>query len=413
MSIEFSFKFVFLIIDEVWYVFVVMKCGVDELLIEEEFVQKFVCSVVMGMLLCIKFGFDLIVLDIYIGYMVVLNKMCQLQDFGYMVIFLIGDFMLLIGDLLGCNVMCLLFMCEQIELNVKIYFEQVVFVFDCDKIEICYNSEWLMLFGVDGMIKFVLCYMVVWIFECEDFMKCFQGGVLILIYEFLYLLMQGYDLVVLNVDFEFGGIDQKFNLLVGCELQKQYGQEQQCILMMLLFEGFDGVEKMFKLKGNYVGISEKLIDMFGKLMSILDMLMWCYFELLLFCSFDEIVGFKCEVEGGCNLCDFKVLFVQEIVVWFYLQFDVECVFEDFNYCVKGGVLDDILLVMLVGVLLVIGQLLKQVGFVLLISEVLCNIEQGGVKIDGVIVLDKGLKVEVGEFVVQVGKCCFVCVMLIV
>ncbi len=214
--------------------------------------------------------------------------MRQLQDLGHTVIFLIGDFTSLIGDPSGRNATRPPLTREQIESNAKTYFEQAALVLDRDKTEIRYNSEWSMPLGADGMIKLASRYTVARILEREDFTKRFQGGVPISIHEFLYPLMQGYDSVALNADLELGGTDQKFNLLVGRELQKQYGQEQQCILTMPLLEGLDGVEKMSKSKNNYIGISEKPTDMFGKLMSISDVLMWRYFELLSFRPMDEI-----------------------------------------------------------------------------------------------------------------------------
>jgi len=239
--------------------------------------------------------------------------------------------------------------------------------------------------------------------ERDDFTKRFQGGVPISIHEFLYPLMQGYDSVALNADLELGGTDQKFNLLVGRELQKQYGQEQQCILTMPLLEGLDGVDKMSKSKNNYVGISEKPSDMFGKLMSISDVLMWRYFELLSFRSLDEIARFRRESEEGRNPRDFKVLLAQEIVARFHSQADAERALEDFNHRAKGGVPDDIASVTLSGAPLAIGQLLKQAGLVSSTSEALRNVEQNGVRIDGTVISDKALKIEAGEYVVQVGK----------
>ena len=396
MSTEPSSKPVFPITDEVRHALAVTKRGVDELLIEEEFAQKLARSAATGTPLRIKLGLDPTAPDIHIGHTVVLNKMRQLQDLGHTVIFLIGDPS-------GRNATRPPLTREQIESNAKTYFEQAALVLDREKTEIRYNSEWSMPLGADGMIKLASRYTVARILEREDFTKRFQGGVPISIHEFLYPLMQGYDSVALNADLELGGTDQKFNLLVGRELQKQYGQEQQCILTMPLLEGLDGVEKMSKSKGNYVGISEKPTDMFGKLMSISDTLMWRYFELLSFRSLDEIAGFKRDAEGGRNPRDFKVLLAQEIVARFHSQADAERALEDFNHRAKGGVPDDIPSVTLAGAPLAIGQLLKQAGLVPSTSEALRNIEQGGVKIDGATVSDKGLKVEAGEFVVQVGK----------
>jgi tyrosyl-tRNA synthetase len=239
--------------------------------------------------------------------------------------------------------------------------------------------------------------------ERDDFTKRFQGGVPISIHEFLYPLMQGYDSVALNADLELGGTDQKFNLLVGRELQKQYGQEPQCILTMPLLEGLDGVEKMSKSKNNYVGISEKPSEMFGKLMSISDDLMWRYYELLSFRGIDEIARFKNEAAAGRNPRDFKVALAQEIVARFHSQADAQRALEEFNHRAKGGVPEDIPSIELSGAPLAIGQLLKQAGLVPSTSEALRNIDQGGVRIDGTTISDKTLKVEAGEYVVQVGK----------
>ncbi|MEX3954519.1 tyrosine--tRNA ligase [Trinickia sp. EG282A] len=391
------------ITDEVRHALAVAKRGADELLIEEEFAGKLARSVATGKPLRIKLGLDPTAPDIHIGHTVVLNKMRQLQDLGHTVIFLIGDFTSLIGDPSGRNATRPPLTREQIESNAKTYFEQASLVLDREKTEIRYNSEWSMPLGADGMIKLASRYTVARILEREDFTKRFQGGVPISIHEFLYPLMQGYDSVALNADLELGGTDQKFNLLVGRELQKQYGQEQQCILTMPLLEGLDGVEKMSKSKNNYVGISEKPGDMFGKLMSISDDLMWRYYELLSFRSLDEIARLKREAGQGRNPRDFKVMLAQEIVARFHSQADAERALEEFDYRAKGGVPDDIPSVPLTGAPLGIGQLLKQAGLVPSTSEALRNIEQNGVKIDGVTISDKGLKVEAGEYVVQVGK----------
>ena len=295
----------FPVTDEVRHALAVTKRGVDELLIEDEFAQKLAKSAATGKPLRIKLGLDPTAPDIHIGHTVVLNKMRQLQDLGHTVIFLIGDFTSLIGDPSGRNATRPPLTREQIESNAKTYFEQAALVLDRDKTEIRYNSEWSMPLGADGMIKLASRYTVARILEREDFTKRFQGGVPISIHEFLYPLMQGYDSVALNADLELGGTDQKFNLLVGRELQKQYGQEQQCILTMPLLEGLDGVEKMSKSKNNYIGISEKPTDMFGKLMSISDALMWRYFELLSFRPMDEIARLQERDRSGPQSARFQ------------------------------------------------------------------------------------------------------------
>ncbi|VVD75862.1 tyrosine--tRNA ligase [Pandoraea morbifera] len=381
----------------------IAKRGCDELLVEEEFLQKLARSEATGKPLRIKLGLDPTAPDIHIGHTVVLNKMRQLQDLGHTVIFLIGDFTSLIGDPSGRNSTRPPLTREQIESNARTYFEQAALVLDRSKTEIRYNSEWSMKLGADGMIKLASRYTMARMLEREDFTKRFQSGVPIAIHEFLYPLMQGYDSVALESDLELGGTDQKFNLLVGRELQKQYGQEPQCILTMPLLEGLDGVEKMSKSKGNYVGISEKPSEMFGKLMSISDELMWRYYELLSFRSLDEIAQLRRDVEGGRNPRDVKVLLAQEIVARFHSKADAERALEDFNARAKGGVPDDIPEVSLQGAPLGIAQLLKQAGLVPSTSEANRNIEQGGVRIDGEAVSDKGAKIDAGTYVVQVGK----------
>ncbi|MDM8355951.1 tyrosine--tRNA ligase [Pandoraea communis] len=381
----------------------IAKRGCDELLVEDEFLQKLARSEATGKPLRIKLGLDPTAPDIHIGHTVVLNKMRQLQDLGHTVIFLIGDFTSLIGDPSGRNSTRPPLTREQIESNAKTYFEQAALVLDRNKTEIRYNSEWSMKLGADGMIKLASRYTMARMLEREDFTRRFQSGVPIAIHEFLYPLMQGYDSVALESDLELGGTDQKFNLLVGRELQKQYGQEPQCILTMPLLEGLDGVEKMSKSKGNYVGISEKPSEMFGKLMSISDDLMWRYYELLSFRSLEEIAQLCKDVEGGRNPRDVKVLLAQEIVARFHSQADAGHALEDFNARARGGVPDDIPEVSLDGAPLGIAQLLKQAGLVPSTSEANRNIEQGGVRIDGEAVSDKGVKIDAGTYVVQVGK----------
>lgn len=381
----------------------VAKRGCDELLVEEEFLQKLARSEATGVPLRIKLGLDPTAPDIHIGHTVVLNKMRQLQDLGHTVIFLIGDFTSLIGDPSGRNSTRPPLTREQIETNAKTYFEQAALVLDRSKTEIRYNSEWSMALGADGMIKLASHYTMARMLEREDFTKRFQSGIPIAIHEFLYPLMQGYDSVALKADLELGGTDQKFNLLVGRELQKQYGQEPQCILTMPLLEGLDGVEKMSKSKGNYIGISEKPADMFGKLMSISDELMWRYYELLSFRPLAEIAQMQRDVDQGRNPRDIKVLLAQEIVARFHSIGDAERALEDFNLRARGGVPDDIPEVSLGGAPLAVGQLLKQAGLAPSTSEALRNVEQGGVRIDGTVVTDKGLKIDAGTYVVQVGK----------
>ncbi|HWT72878.1 MAG TPA: tyrosine--tRNA ligase [Oxalicibacterium sp.] len=389
--------------DAVQEALAVTKRGVEELLIEAEFAQKLARSEQSGKPLRIKLGLDPTAPDLHLGHTVVLNKMRQLQDLGHQVIFLIGDFTSMIGDPSGRNVTRPPLTREQIEENAKTYFSQASLVLDPARTEIRYNSEWCDPLGARGMIELSAKYTVARILEREDFTKRFKANTPISLHEFLYPLMQGYDSVALKSDLELGGTDQKFNLLVGRELQKSYGQEQQCILTMPLLEGLDGVEKMSKSKGNYIGITEPANTMFAKVMSISDVMMWRYYELLSFRSLAEIAQFRKDVEGGRNPRDIKVLLAQEIVARFHSMQAAEDALADFNNRAKGGIPDDIPEVALSGAPLGIGQLLKQANLCASTSEALRMVEQGGVRIDGAVVSDKGLKVEAGTAVVQVGK----------
>ncbi|MFC7289742.1 tyrosine--tRNA ligase [Herminiimonas glaciei] len=389
--------------DKVQEALAVAKRGVEELLIESEFAQKLARSEQTGKPLRIKLGLDPTAPDLHLGHTVVLNKMRQLQDLGHQVIFLIGDFTSMIGDPSGRNITRPPLTKEQIEENAKTYFSQASLVLDPERTEIRYNSEWCDPLGARGMIELSAKYTVARILEREDFTKRFKANTPISLHEFLYPLMQGYDSVALKSDLELGGTDQKFNLLVGRELQKSYGQEQQCILTMPLLEGLDGVEKMSKSKGNYIGITEPANTMFAKLMSISDVMMWRYYELLSFRSLAEIAQFKQDIEGGRNPRDVKVLLAQEIVARFHSVQAGEDALTDFVNRSKGGIPDDIPEVALSGAPLGIGQLLKQANLCASTSEALRMVEQGGVRIDGTVVSDKALKVEAGTLVVQVGK----------
>ena len=381
----------------------IVKRGSEELLIESEFAQKLARAEAAGTRLRIKLGLDPTAPDLHLGHTVVLNKLRQLQDLGHIVIFLIGDFTSMIGDPSGRNVTRPPLTRAQIEENAKTYFAQASLVLDAAKTEIRYNSEWSDPLGARGMIELAAKYTVARILEREDFTKRFKAGTPISVHELLYPLMQGYDSVALRSDLELGGTDQKFNLLVGRELQKQYGQEPQCILTMPLLEGLDGVEKMSKSKGNYIGITEPPNTMFAKVMSISDEMMWRYYELLSFRSLAEIAQFKEDVAGGRNPREVKVLLAQEIVERFHSRQAAEEALRDFNHRAKGGIPDDIPEVTLSGAPLGIGQLLKQANLCSSTSEALRMVEQGGVRINGAPVSDKALKLEAGKFVVQVGK----------
>jgi tyrosyl-tRNA synthetase len=389
--------------DAVRHALAIIKRGVDELLIESEFAQKLAASEKSGKPLRIKLGLDPTAPDLHLGHTVVLNKMRQLQDLGHTVIFLIGDFTSMIGDPSGRNITRPPLTREQIEQNAKTYFSQASLVLDPARTEIRYNSEWCDQLGARGMIELSSRYTVARILEREDFSKRFKAGTPISVHELLYPLMQGYDSVALNSDLEIGGTDQKFNLLVGRELQKDYGQSQQCILTMPLLEGLDGVEKMSKSKGNYIGITEPANTMFAKVMSISDVMMWRYYELLSFRPMAEIEQFKQEIEGGRNPRDIKVLLAQEIVERFHSRQAAEDALADFDHRARGGIPDEIPEVAVNGAPLGIGQLLKQANLCPSSSEALRMVEQGGVRMDGVTVTDKGLKVDAGSFVLQVGK----------
>ncbi len=391
------------ITDRVLESMAVTQRGCDELLVESEWLAKLARSEATKTPLRIKLGLDPTAPDIHLGHTVVLNKMRQLQDLGHTVIFLIGDFTSMIGDPSGRNATRPPLTKEEIAVNAQTYYQQASLVLDPSKTEVRYNSEWCDPLGARGMIQLAAKYTVARMLERDDFTKRYKGGIPISVHEFLYPLMQGYDSVALKSDLELGGTDQKFNLLVGRELQKEYGQEAQCILTMPLLVGTDGVDKMSKSKNNYIGISEVPNDMFGKLMSISDELMWSYFTLLSFKPLSEIAKMKEEVLAGRNPRDFKVALGQEIVARFHSLDAAEKALEDFNHRAKGGVPDDIPELALSGAPLGIGQLLKQANLVPSTSEAMRNVEQGGVKIDGVTISDKALKVPAGTMVVQVGK----------
>lgn len=389
--------------DTVRHALAVAKRGAHELLIESEFAQKLANSEKTGVPLRIKLGLDPTAPDLHLGHTVVLNKMRQLQDLGHKVIFLIGDFTSTIGDPSGRNVTRPPLSREQIEENAKSYFDQATLVLDAEKTEIRYNSEWCDPLGARGMIQLASQYTVARMMERDDFTKRFKDGTPISVHEFLYPLMQGYDSVALKADLELGGTDQKFNLLVGRELQRHYGQDSQCILTMPLLEGLDGVEKMSKSKGNYVGIAEPGNTIFAKIMSISDEMMWRYYELLSSCSLEELAGYKRTVQEGKNPRDLKVALAQEIVTRFHNKQAADDALADFVNRSKGGIPDDIPTCQLSGAPLGIGQLLKQAGLCPSTSDALRMVEQNGVRIDGEVIQDKHLQVAAGEFVLQVGK----------
>jgi tyrosyl-tRNA synthetase len=389
--------------DSVQNALAITKRGVDELLIESEFAQKLARSEQSGKPLRIKLGLDPTAPDLHLGHTVVLNKMRQLQDLGHTVIFLIGDFTSMIGDPSGRNATRPPLTREQIEANAQTYFKQASMVLDASKTEIRYNSEWCDPLGSRGLIQLSSKYTVARMMERDDFTKRFKAGTPISVHEFLYPLMQGYDSVALHSDLELGGTDQKFNLLVGRELQKDYGQEPQCILTMPLLEGLDGVEKMSKSKNNYIAITEPANTMFAKVMSISDTMMWRYYDLLSFCSLEQIAQYKKIVAEGQNPRDIKVALAQEIVTRFHNKQAAEDALTDFMNRSKGGIPDDLAEVSLSGAPIGIAQLLKQANLCASTSEAMRMIDQGGVRVDGAVISDKQVQVQAGTMVLQVGK----------
>ena len=377
--------------------------GADELLPKDEWTRKLARSEATGQPLRIKLGLDPTAPDIHLGHTVVLNKMRQLQDLGHQVIFLIGDFTSLIGDPSGRNSTRPPLTAEQIKLNAETYYTQAARVLDPQRTEIRYNSEWSDALGARGMIQLAARYTVARMMERDDFHKRFSAGQSISVHEFLYPLMQGYDSVALKSDLELGGTDQKFNLLMGRHLQQEYGQEPQCVLTMPLLVGLDGVDKMSKSKHNYIGITEEANTMFAKVLSISDDLMWDWYTLLSFKSLAEIAALKAEVAGGRNPKDAKVMLAREITTRFHSAQAADAAEQDFANRSKGGVPDEIPEVSIPGAPLGIGALLKQANLAPSTSEANRLIDGGGVRVDGAVVSDKGLKLAAGSYVVQVGK----------
>jgi tyrosyl-tRNA synthetase len=380
-----------------------IKRGSDELLVESELVDK----LKHGRPLRIKAGFDPTAPDLHLGHTVLINKLRHFQDLGHHVMFLIGDFTGMIGDPTGKNATRPPLSREQIVENSRTYQDQVFKILDPDRTEICFNSSWFEPLGAAGMIKLAAHHTVARMLERDDFSKRYASNLPIAIHEFLYPLCQGYDSVAMKADVELGGTDQKFNLLVGRELQKHYGQVPQCVLMMPLLEGLDGTNKMSKSLGNYVGIAESPQEIFGKLMSVSDDLMWRYFDLLSFRAAEEISRFKRDVESGKNPRDVKVLLAQEIVTRFHSAMAAEAALEDFEARFKRGAMPEEMsevTLMTNGAALSIAHVLKQAGLTPSTSDALRMIEQGGVRLNSEKVSDKGLELRAGQtLVLQVGK----------
>lgn len=379
----------------------IIKRGSDELLIEHELVEK----LKTGKPLRIKAGFDPTAPDLHLGHTVLLNKLRQFQDLGHQVFFLIGDFTGMIGDPTGKSATRPPLTAEQVQQNAKSYAEQVFKILKPEQTEVVFNSKWLTELGAAGMLKLAASHTVARMLERDDFSKRYKSNQPIAIHEFLYPLLQGYDSVALKSDVELGGTDQKFNLLMGRELQKQAGQSQQCVLTMPLLEGLDGANKMSKSLGNYIGVAEPATQIFAKIMSISDDLMWRYLDLLSFQSAELIAAKKLAVAGGSNPRDIKFDFASEITERFHDHNAAQLAAKDFIARSKGEIPDEVpeVLVQLTQDSIGISHLLKQANLVASTSEAMRMIEQGGVKLDGEKVVDKALQLNRGVVVAQVGK----------
>jgi tyrosyl-tRNA synthetase len=381
----------------------IIKRGCEELLVEQEIVER----LGSGRVLRIKAGFDPTAPDLHIGHTVLLNKMRQFQELGHQVIFLIGDFTGMIGDPTGKNATRPALTREQIEYNAKTYREQVFKILDPARTEVAFNSTWFDPMPAADLIRLAAKHTVARMLERDDFGKRYRANQPIAIHEFLYPLVQGYDSVALRSDIELGGTDQKFNLLVGRELQRHYGQTPQCILTMPLLEGLDGVNKMSKSLNNYIGINEPPAEIFGKLMSISDDLMWRYIELLSFEPLRVVDQWKTDVDNGRNPKDIKVGFAKEIVARFHDGNAAEKAHADFQARFRQGEIPDDMpahTVPMSGQPILLSQVLKRVGLTSSSSDAMRLIEQGGVRINGERVRDKALALSgAQEFVVQVGK----------
>lgn len=379
-----------------------IKRGVEEILVEEELVAK----LKLGRPLRVKLGMDPTAPDIHLGHTVILNKLRQFQDLGHEVLLLIGDFTAQVGDPSGKNSTRPPLTAEQVAYNAKTYAEQAFKVLDAEKTQIVYNSTWLGELGATGMIKLASKLTVARMLERDDFKKRYASGQSIAIHEFIYPLLQGYDSVALKADIELGGTDQKFNLLMGRELQKDEGQPAQVVLTMPLLEGLDGVKKMSKSANNYIGVDEAPAEMFGKIMSLSDDMMWRYFELLSRRSLDELAALQQQVSDGTNPRDIKILLAKEIIGRYHNDAAAEQAHQDFvQRFQKNAIPDDLpdVTVTVAAPGIAIANLLKEAGLVASTSEALRMIKQGAVKIDGAKLEDAKLQVQAGVAVYQVGK----------
>lgn len=376
-----------------------LKRGVDEVIPEDELVAK----LKEDRPLRIKLGADPTAPDIHLGHTVILNKLRAFQALGHEVIFLIGDYTGMVGDPSGKNTTRPPLTREQVLANAETYKEQVYKILDPAKTRIEFNSKWLGELGTDGMIRLAASSTVARMLERDDFKKRYTSNQAIAIHEFIYPLLQGYDSVALEADVELGGTDQKFNLLMGRELQKQAGQKPQVVMTMPLLVGLDGVKKMSKSAHNYIGVSERPDDMFGKIMSISDDLMWDYYELLSFRPLEEVAQFKQDVQAGKNPRDIKILLAKEIIARFHSDADADAAEQTFINRFQKGAMPDEMPSFTFEQGIAIGNLLKEAGLVNSTSDALRMIRQGAVKIDGEKVEDTKLVPEAGEAVYQVGK----------
>jgi tyrosyl-tRNA synthetase len=379
-----------------------IKRGADELLVEADLVEK----LKTGRPLRVKAGFDPTAPDLHLGHTVLINKLRHFQELGHQVLFLIGDFTGMIGDPSGKNTTRPPLTREQVLDNAKTYQEQVFKILDPAKTEVCFNSTWMEALGASGMIRLAAQHTVARMLERDDFSKRYAAQQPIAIHEFLYPLCQGYDSVAMKADIELGGTDQRFNLLVGRELQKHYGQAPQCVLTMPLLEGLDGINKMSKSLGNYIGIYEPPNEIFGKVMSVSDELMWRYYDLLSFKPMSEILALRQSILEGRNPRDVKVLLAQELVARFHGAAAAVAALEDFQTRFqRNAIPDDIPEISLAGEGGIgVVAVLKQAGLTASTSEAIRMIDQGGVRLDGDKLTDRGLMLKPGAVVVlQVGK----------
>jgi len=380
--------------------FAEIKRGAEEILLEDELLEK----LKQGKPLKIKAGFDPTAPDLHLGHTVLINKLRQFQQLGHEVIFLIGDFTGMIGDPTGKNVTRKPLTQEDVLANAETYKEQVFKILDPEKTTVAFNSTWMEKMGAAGMLKLAARQTVARMMERDDFKKRYAAGQSIAIHEFMYPLVQGWDSVALESDVELGGTDQKFNLLMGRELQKSEGQRPQTVLMMPLLEGLDGVQKMSKSLGNYIGITDKPGDMFGKIMSISDKLMWRYYQLLSFKPIDVIEGYKAEVEAGANPRDIKIALAKELITRFHDEEAAEAAHKEFTNRFQKGQIPDEMPEFEFAESLPIANLLKEAALVSSTSEAMRMIKQGAVKIDGEKVADNKVEIASGsKAVYQVGK----------